>query len=206
MSKWALTGLAIRIGEGGLQFPDVKYKKKDITRQEAMGFLYAKISMFPEKFVGEGNLKKLYAEMEDLYPGLAEEVIQRQLSEDPENVALLLSTAGYYGKLERYSEAIGLYDKVVLIDASDPGTLNNLAWILVTVPDKTLRDPQRAITLAEKAVAIERSANILDTLAEAYYVAGLFQKAIETINEAIVLDPEREYFKEQLEKFSAAML
>jgi len=205
MSKWSMTGLAIRLGQGSVEFPAVKYKKNDMTQREVMGFLYAKISMFPEQFIGEGNHKKMYAEMEELYPGLADRAIQDQLSKNTGNIALLIRTAGSYEKLERYGEAIGLCEKAILVAPSYPGALNNLAWLLVTVPDTTLRDPQRAITLAEKAVAIEKSAVILDTLAEAYYVAGSFHKAIETINEAIALDPEREYLREQLEKFTKAL-
>ena len=49
--------------------------------------------------------------------------------------------------------------------------------------DKELRNPKRAIELAEKAVAIERSPSFLDTLAEAYFVNGSIQKAIEKIKE-----------------------
>ena len=108
-------------------------------------------------------------------------------------------------KGRRYKEAIELYEKVLIIDASHYRALNDLAWLLVTVPDITLRDPPRAIPLAEKAVALKRSAGILDTLAEAYYVNGSFKRAIETISEAIELDPEDTYLKEQLEKFAAAL-
>lgn len=205
MSKWALTGLAIRLGKGGVEFPEAKYKRNDISKQEVMGFLYAKISMFSEKFIGEGNHKKLYADMEELYPGLADTTIQKHLLEDPENLALLMRTAGTYETLEKYGKAAELYERAVTIDASNPSALNGLAWFLVTVSDTTFRNPQRAISLAEKAVTIERSANILDTLAQAYYVAGSFQKAIETINEAIAIDPEMNYLKEQLEKFAEAI-
>jgi tetratricopeptide (TPR) repeat protein len=205
MSKWAMTGLAIRIGEGGVEFPEVGYKTNDIAKQEAMGFLYSKISMLSEKFMGEGSHKELYAGLDELYPGLADMTIEKQLSEDPENVALIMRTADTYEKLEKYGVAIGLYEKALLMDDASPSVLNGFAWFLATVPDTTLRDPQRAIPLAEKAVGINKTPAILDTLAEAYYAAGSFQKAIEIINEAIALDPEYDYLKEQLEKFSEAL-
>lgn len=205
LSKWSLTGIAYRLGEGGVEFPDVEYLYNDISKQDAIELLYGKLSILPEGFLGEGEQKRLYAGMEVLYPGLADMVTTKQLSEKPKNLAVLMAAAATYEKLEKYSKAIDLYEKVLLIDGSNPYYLNQFAWFLVTVSDTTFRDPQRAITLAENAVAVKRSANILDTLAEAYYVAGSFQKAIETINEAIALDPEREYFKEQLEKFSDAL-
>ncbi|HJX33895.1 MAG TPA: hypothetical protein VJ373_01840, partial [Desulfatiglandales bacterium] len=78
-------------------------------------------------------------------------------------------------------------------------------WLLVTVPDEGLRDPKRALLLAERAVAIEKSPTYLDTLAETYYANGSVQKAIETINEAIALEKGDDgYYRKQLERFIAS--
>ncbi|GAH86206.1 unnamed protein product, partial [marine sediment metagenome] len=80
--------------------------------------------------------------------------------------------------------------------------LNNLAWIMVTAPDKDLRDRQRALVLAKEAVKLERSPIFLDTLAEAYYENDLIPEAIDTIKEAISAATEdRNYYEEQLRKF-----
>jgi hypothetical protein len=53
-------------------------------------------------------------------------------------------------------------------------------------------------------VALNRSPGCLDTLSEAYYANGSFEKAVETINEAISLDGDNEYLKKQLGKFMSA--
>jgi len=83
--------------------------------------------------------------------------------------------------------------------------LNNLAWLLVTAPDESLRAPQRALALAKEAVSLVRSPIYLDTLAEAYYVNRSIDKAVETSKEAISLEPEdRTYFKKQLKRFMAS--
>jgi tetratricopeptide (TPR) repeat protein len=80
--------------------------------------------------------------------------------------------------------------------------LNNLAWIMVTSPDKDLRDRERALVLAKEAVKLEKSPMFLDTLAEAYYENGLIPEAIDTIQEAISTATEgRNYYEEQLKKF-----
>jgi hypothetical protein len=51
--------------------------------------------------------------------------------------------------------------------------LNNLAWILATSSDPALRDPDRAVDLAEEAAASgEPEAGILDTLSVAYAAAA----------------------------------
>jgi hypothetical protein len=84
-------------------------------------------------------------------------------------------------------------------------SLNNLAWLLVTVPVKELRDKGHALILARRAVALERSPVFLDTLAEASYANGLIEDAIKLIEEAITMAAEdRGYYQGQLEKFLAA--
>ena len=93
------------------------------------------------------------------------------------------------------------------MDPKNAAAFNNLAWILATAPQNDLRNPQRAVHLAEKAVSIERSAMFLDTLAEAYYVNGSTEKAIEIIEEAIDrAKKNRGYYKRQLKKFQTGGL
>jgi hypothetical protein len=55
-----------------------------------------------------------------------------------------------------------------------------LAWILATAADAKLRDPARAVTLAEQAVAAAKtpSARALETLSAAYAAAGRMEDAI----------------------------
>jgi tetratricopeptide (TPR) repeat protein len=129
-------------------------------------------------------------------------ILQHQLGKDPENIYLLQNLAMTYHEMDRYSEAIDIYDRVLHLDGTQATALNNLAWLLVTAPDMELRDPKRALVLAEKAVALERSPVFLDTLAEAFYANGSTQQAIEVIREAISLEKEDDrYYKKQLEKF-----
>jgi hypothetical protein len=61
-----------------------------------------------------------------------------------------------------------------------------------------------ALQLAERAVEQtgRGDPNILDTLAEAYFVAGHRESAIATIDEAIFLAPGIEYFREQRRRFT----
>jgi len=136
---------------------------------------------------------------------LVTNVLHRQLSEDPDNTVLLRNLAMAYHEMGKYTEAIEAYEKVLILDGEQAVVLNNLAWLLITVPDEGLRDPRRALVLAEKAVAMEKSPIFLDTLAEAYYANGSAQKAIEIIKEAIVLEKgDNEYYKKQLKKFSSS--
>jgi len=136
---------------------------------------------------------------------LISNALQERLSDDPDNIMLLSNLAMLYHEGERYGEAIEIYEQVLELDREQPLALNNLAWLLLTVPDEGLRDPERALLLAKEAVNHERSPVILDTLAEAYYVNGSIQKAIDTINEAISLQKEgKEYYQKQLKRFEKA--
>jgi hypothetical protein len=61
-----------------------------------------------------------------------------------------------------------------------------------------------ALQLADRAVEEtgRGDPNILDTLAEAYFVAGRREAAIATIDEAISLAPGVGYFREQRRRFT----
>jgi hypothetical protein len=61
---------------------------------------------------------------------------------------------------------------------------NCLAWLLATCPDDRIRDGSRAVILAEKVVAKDRSSANMDTLAAAYAEVGSFSQAIRTQEEA----------------------
>ena len=72
----------------------------------------------------------------------------------------------------------------------DPGHMNaevNLAWILATAPDASMRDGNKAVSLAEDVARRAGHANaiVLRTLAAAYAETGRFSEAIETAEQAI---------------------
>jgi Zn-dependent protease with chaperone function len=134
-----------------------------------------------------------------------ENVIKERLLKEPENVALHQDLAVIYHNTGKHLEAKNAYEKIIALDQNQAVALNNLAWLLVTASHQELRDEKRGLKLAKRAVALERSPVFLDTLAEAYYVNGLMQEAIRTIEEAITLATKnRAYYKRQREKFLAS--
>jgi tetratricopeptide (TPR) repeat protein len=131
-----------------------------------------------------------------------ESALSRQLLSDPHNTSLRHNLAMIYHQTGQYAKAIEAYDQIIMRDPDHSASLNNLAWILVTAPREELRDNGRALALAKRAVALERSAVFLDTLAEAYYANGQIQEAVRTIKSAIGLATEdRGYYRRQLRKF-----
>jgi TPR repeat protein len=107
-----------------------------------------------------------------------------------------------YGVPEDPVEAVKWYRKAVAQD--DPDALNNLARLLATSRNASVRNPQEAIALATKAVASGNNPDYLDTLAAAYFEAGQTEKAIEVEQKAVVLDPGNEFYKEALQKYLGA--
>jgi len=78
--------------------------------------------------------------------------------------------------------AIAQLQKVVELDPNHVTAQNNLAWLLATCPDASLRNGQKAVELAQQAVQLSggMSPQILDTLAAAYAEAGRFPEAVKT--------------------------
>ena len=98
--------------------------------------------------------------------------------------------------------ALVAYNKALEIDPANPVVLNNLAWLLLTSEDSTLRDPLRALVLAQRAVLKNSRAHVLDTLATAYWANGLVEEAIRTEMEALSgATSQRAFYRDQIEKF-----
>ncbi|MCD6306246.1 MAG: M48 family metalloprotease [Deltaproteobacteria bacterium] len=131
-----------------------------------------------------------------------EQAIRRELTKEPQNVELYLSLATVYQQMGKEREALRIYEQIIRLDPYRAAALNNLAWLLATASDRDLRDPDRAVELAKRAVTLERSPGFLDTLAEAYFVNGCLEDAIKTIKEALATATENMgYYERQLKRF-----
>jgi protein O-mannosyl-transferase len=86
-------------------------------------------------------------------------------------------------------EAIKHYEKALQISPQSVSALNNLAWLLATGSNGSLRNGARAIQLAKQADQLSGGTNalVLRTLAAAYAEAGQFGKAIESARTAMEL-------------------
>jgi tetratricopeptide (TPR) repeat protein len=68
--------------------------------------------------------------------------------------------------------------------------LNNLAWMLATASDDTLRDGAEAVRYAERAARLPpvKEMCVPGTLAAAYAEAGRFPEAIATAEKAVEME------------------
>lgn len=88
-----------------------------------------------------------------------------------------------------YREAIVHYRATLASDPRHVQAANNLAWILATSSDATLRNGNEAVALAERACRSSGKEHppLLDTLAAAYAEAGRLADAVATADRAISL-------------------
>ncbi|PYX09086.1 MAG: hypothetical protein DMG85_09690, partial [Acidobacteria bacterium] len=83
-------------------------------------------------------------------------------------------------------DAIAEYEYAARISAQDALPRNNLAWLLATSPDASIRDGNRAVELANEAMRLShgKDPNCLRTLATACAESGRFAEAEETARRA----------------------
>ncbi len=107
---------------------------------------------------------------------------------------------------DNFEQAASAYDSALELKPDSAIALNNYAWLLATAPDPAFRKPELALALARRAAAIERSAHVMDTLAESFFVNGQVAEAVEAGTIALELArTNRAYYRRQLEKFEAEM-
>jgi WD40 repeat protein/Tfp pilus assembly protein PilF len=84
-------------------------------------------------------------------------------------------------RLKRYAEGVADLQRALTYEPNNAQACNNLAWFYVTGP-VPLRDPRRALPLAERAVAAGAGhGNCLNTLGVVHYRLGNYRKAVETL-------------------------
>ena len=92
------------------------------------------------------------------------------------------------------ADAIRHYEKALEISPQSVSALNNLAWLLATNSNTSLRNGVTAIQLAQQADQLSggKNALVLRTLAAAYAEAGQFGKAIESAQTGMQLARSRD--------------
>jgi uncharacterized protein len=99
-------------------------------------------------------------------------------------------------------EAAKWYRKAV--DQDYVPAMSNLASLMATSREPSVRNPQAAVAMAMKAVAKGNNPDYLDTLAAAYFANGQTDLAVETEEKALARDPENDTYKKAFAKYSAA--
>ncbi|MCI0335751.1 MAG: carboxypeptidase regulatory-like domain-containing protein [Planctomycetes bacterium] len=141
-------------------------------------------------------------------PREAIESLSKTLQEQADNVRALLDRALAFETVGEHGNAMADYEKVIELKSDGIGNLiahNNLAYLLSTAPDDSIRNGKRAVELAKKAqqLSTEPMPDIVDTLAAAYAEAGDFDEAVKAQQQAIEMKPDNSKFREHLKLYQA---
>jgi len=110
-------------------------------------------------------------------------------------------------RLGKYKDALNDYTKALELKPNDAAVHNNIAYLYVSANDESFRDKVKALEHAKKAAELskEKNAEILDTLARAYFINGQIKEAIDAENKALKLEPYNNEFKGRLREYEKAI-
>jgi tetratricopeptide (TPR) repeat protein len=92
-------------------------------------------------------------------------------------------------------EAVTAYKKVICLDPDSAGAYNQVAWILATSSDLRIQNPEQAVRLAKKAVALApQVGECWNTLGIALYRARQWQDAVEALEKSMQLQSAGDSF------------
>ena len=85
-------------------------------------------------------------------------------------------------------EAVAQYENAIALAPEDPHSRINMAWVLATAPDASIRDGTKAVEFAQQAMELsgDNDPKFLRTLAAAYAESGRFSDAITTARQAMM--------------------
>ena len=169
----------------------------------------AKTSDHPETYVSRGNC---YVRLGNIDAGLADyreaiALIEARVpsGEDPLLPYVYYNRGIAYERAEKIRLAVADYEKAIDLQTDYPGVGNNLAWLLATSADESVRNPERAMELAASVLAdAPDDAKVLDTVAACYASTGDFDQAKVTQEKAVLLCSEpaaRQRFVDRLELY-----
>jgi tetratricopeptide (TPR) repeat protein len=136
------------------------------------------IELKPDDTDAHGNLAKLLATQGKLDEAIKE--YQRTLALAPHSDQAHFRYGQALQAQHHFAAAKTEYQKALDLNPQNLPAYINLAWLLATCPDSSLRDGEKAVTLAQQAEqpgGIEMP-QLLDTLAAADAEAGRFDQAV----------------------------
>ena len=85
--------------------------------------------------------------------------------------------------------AVGEFEQALRLNPDAVSPLTGLAWVRAVAGDASVRQPDEAVRLAERAATLSNRKDpaVLDALAASYASAQQFDKAMETVEEAMQL-------------------
>ncbi|RWX45172.1 Zn-dependent protease with chaperone function [Candidatus Electrothrix marina] len=121
------------------------------------------------------DTEKLYDSSQAHY---VKAVLEEKLQQEPENSRWLKLFGDLMLKNGDESAALQAYEKALRSLPVSSELANNMAWLLLTAKNRSLRDPVRALGLARSAARFSEQGYVLDTLATALWANEKVREAV----------------------------
>jgi Flp pilus assembly protein TadD len=151
---------------------------------EAIEHYRKALELKPDYAKAHYNLANIFAAQGRLDEAI--EHYQRTLEQMPDSTHARYQLGVLLQRQGKFAAAVTQFQKILELDSRHVPAQNNLAWLLATCPDRSLRNGNKAVELAQQAAQLSGGASpeILDTLAAAYAEAGRFTEAMEKARQA----------------------
>jgi tetratricopeptide (TPR) repeat protein len=141
----------------------------------------------PDEFGARERLEETRALRRRLDEDIAR--LRKALEREPDRVNLHHLLAKALLARGRPAEALQQWCEILRLEPRNMALMNNMAWLLATDPEVSIRNAAEAVRLAQGAaeLAQDRDPTVLDTLAAAQAEAGRFEEALATAGKALDL-------------------
>jgi tetratricopeptide (TPR) repeat protein len=153
----------------------------------AMACLDKTAALSPDPLARWRSLGNVFLEKEDWQAAIA--CYRQAVKINPRSADACADLGMAFYKNGSIKEAIDSWQQALAILPGQLNVLNNLAWLLATASDPSLRDGARAVALAAQASQLSGGGNpaVLHTLAVAYAAEGNYSLAAVTARRALEL-------------------
>jgi tetratricopeptide (TPR) repeat protein len=140
-----------------------------------------------DNYAARVNLGMALSEQGKLDDAVAE--FQSAVKTDPDRVEARINLATIRGNQGKVKEAVTQLREIVRLQPDNIDWLSQLAFILATCPDDSIRNGTEAVKLAEKAVSLSQGQDpaSLDSLAAAFAELRDFEQAVQFSEQAMSL-------------------
>jgi spermidine synthase len=175
---------AVSPDHAAMHFHLGKYQRLSGQPQKALESLQRALANQPQSFGIHAEIGNTHLRLGD--KDNAAKHFQAALDLQPDHAESHCGLANLRLGENKHAEACQHYRAALKTEPDELSALNNLAWVLSTTTDETLRDGKAAIPPAEHAAELteRKQPVILMTLAAAYAAAGRFDDAISTAEAA----------------------
>jgi serine/threonine protein kinase/Tfp pilus assembly protein PilF len=178
------TALALRPQSPGVYVNLGQTLANNAQFEEAFGAFQHAVELKPDYAVAHNDLGACLIDLGQPAEGMRE--CQEALRLEPEYPCALFNLSLALMAKNKPDHARAALEKAIRLDPEFARAADHLAWLLANCPDAKVRDTKRAVELAQKAVQRQPNADNWNTLGAAYYRAGKWREAIETLEKATI--------------------